>query len=168
SAQRFGLTAKGNDLPNPSRVVRYVPYGKMRRDEDDNYIGPLPSAFEERPADGYLSVTWCEYFNGAADAQLRCAVEAIRGSNIAVKPKACFCVAETSEVLAAIAEFGHAGRAVYLPEKDNHAHAGVFGIPPDEAQLLARLADEVWSVFLTRESADVLPLNACSKSPTVD
>ena len=35
------MTAEGDDLRNPSRIVRYVPYGKMRRDEDDNCIGPF-------------------------------------------------------------------------------------------------------------------------------
>lgn len=65
------MTADGDDLPGPSRVVRYVPYGRMRKDEDDNFLGPYPSAFEERAVDDYLSVTWCEYFVGSDDEQLR-------------------------------------------------------------------------------------------------
>ena len=81
------MTADNEDLPNTSRVVRYVPYGRMRRDEDDNYLGPLPSAFEARPIDKYLSVTWCEYFEGSAHNQLGCAIEALRCSSISVNLK---------------------------------------------------------------------------------
>jgi len=161
------LTAEGDDLPNPSRVVRYVPYGKMRKDEDDNFLGPLPSAFEEREVDDNLSVTWCEYFDGSDEEQLSCSVEAIRNSNMNVKAKACFCVAETPNVLAAIDAAGDNGRAVYHPVDDNDAHAGIYGIAPDDAHLLARLADEVWCDYLTKDTADALPASGCAKSADV-
>lgn len=161
------MTADGDNLPNPSRIVRYVPYGKMRKDEDDNYIGPFPSAFEGRPVDHYLSVTWCEYSDGSQDSQLRCAIEAIRNSNINVKTMACFCVTDTPKVLDAISDTGRAGRAIFYPEEDNPAHAGVHGITPDDLLLLARLADEVWCSFLTKAAADALPLGNCIKSPEV-
>lgn len=161
------MTASGDDLPVPSRLVRYVPFGRMRRDGDDNYLGPNPNAFEAREVDDYLSVTWCEYFAGSADIQLRCAVEAIRSSNLAVKPKACFCVAKTSEVLATIQSTGREGRAIYLPEDDNPAHAGIYGIARDDTLLLACLADEVWHVFLTKDAADALPTGGCTRSAEV-
>ena len=148
-------------------MVRYVPFGRMRRDDFENCLGPNPNAFEQRAVDDYLSVTWCEYFAGNMDAQLRCAVEAIRSSKINVKAMACFCVADAPDVLNAIRSAGHADRAVYLPEEDNPAHAGVYGIAPDDAQLLARLADEVWCAFLTKEAADSLPTGACAKSAAV-
>lgn len=162
------MKADGDDLPNPSRVVRYVPYGKMRKDEDDNFLGPLPSAFEEREVDDYLSVTWCGYFEGSEEEQLRCSVEAIRNSNMTVKAKACFCIGRTPEILAAIYDAGSAGRAVYHPEDDNFAHAGIYGVAPDEAQLLARLAEEIWCDFLTNDAADALPESECAKSAHVD
>lgn len=161
------MTVDGNDIPDLSRVVRYVPYGKMRKDEHDNFLGPYPSAFEERAVDNYLSITWCEYFAGLADEQLRCAVEAIRNSNMNVKAKACFCVADTSEVLNAIQGIGRLGRAIYHPEVDNDAHVGIYGIAPEEVQLLARLADEVWCDYLTKDAADALPTSECNRSANV-
>ena len=100
------MTADGDDLPNPSRVVRYVPFGRMDKDEDDNCLRPLPNAFEQKQGHEYLSATWCEFFDGASDEQLRCAVEALRKSKIDVRPKACFCVANTPEVLGAIEDRG--------------------------------------------------------------
>lgn len=140
----------------------------MRKDENDNFLGPLPSAFEERELDDYLSVTWCEYFDGSEEEQLRCSIEAIRNSNINVKAKACFCVVEAPSVLVSIQDAGSVGRAVYHPEDDNDAHAGVYGIIPDEAQLLARLADEVWCEYLTKDTADALPTSTCAKSAEVE
>ena len=164
------MVAKGDDLPIPSRVVRYVPSGRMRKHEDDDNIifGPNPNAFEQRATDNYLSVTWCQYFEGSKDQQLRCSIEAIRNSKLEVKPKACFCIAETDSLFAAIQDAGKHGRAVYHPEDDNLAHAGIYGIAPDELQLLARLADEVWSDYLTKGAADALPTSDCAKSANVE
>ena len=167
SVQRFGLTADGDDLPNPGRVVRYVPFNRMEKDNDGNFLRPYPNAFEQREAEEYLSVTWCEFFEGSSDEQLRCSVEILRNSKIDVRPKACFCVANTPEVLAAIKERGRRGRVVYLPEDDNTAHAGVYGIAPNDALLLMRLAHEVWCNYLTRDAADALPMSECAKSGDV-
>lgn len=155
------MVAEGEDLPSPGRLVRYVSYGKMRKDENDNFFGPEASAFALRNSESYLSVTWCEYFEGSKDEQLRCSIDAIRNSNLDVKPKACFCVAQIEIVFAAINDFGAVARAVYYPEHDNIAHAGVYGISPEETLLLEQLATEVWSDFLTKQAADALPVRDC-------
>ncbi|UWR30185.1 hypothetical protein K3758_01165 [Sulfitobacter sp. W002] len=161
------MTAESEELPEQSRVVRYVPYGRMRRDEDDNFIGPAPSAFACRPAEEYLSVTWCEYFGGEAEQQLRCAIEALRNSEMDVKPKACFCVAKVAEICAVIAGAGKAAKAVYHPTDDNLAHAGLYGVQAEDAEIMALLADETWAEFLTKVDADSLPLSDCPMSQEV-
>ena len=155
------MVAEGEDLPSPGRLVRNVSYGKMRKDENDNFIGPEASAFARRDSEAYLSVTWCEYFEGSKDEQLRSSIDAIRNSNLDVKPKACFCVAPIDNLFEAISYFGAEARAVYYPEHDNIAHAGVYGISPDETFLLEQLAPEVWSDFLTKQAADALPVRDC-------
>lgn len=162
------MTANGDDIPYDSRVVRYVPFGRMEKDENDQLLRPYPNAFERRLVDEELSVTWCEYFAGAPDQQLRCAIEAIRNSKLDVKSLACFCVAESPRLLDAIRTTGGQGRAVYLPEADNPAHAGIYGIDPENALLLQALACEVWRKYLTRTTADQLPLTDCTKSLNVD
>ena len=161
---------RGDNLPNPSSVVRYIGYAKMRRDEDDNLLGPAPAAFQQKPNQDYLSVTWCEYFAGSANEQLRCAIEAIRDSNIQVKPKACFCVAITADLKAVAAEYNATTREIYFPEEDNPAHAGIYGIPPDELKLLEKLSSEAWGSFLTKDDADALamPQTGCRESNKVD
>lgn len=139
-----------------------------RRDLNDNILGPEYTAFEMRPTEDFLSVTWCEYFDADDQSQLRCAIEAIRRSNFEVKKSACFCVANTTDVLVAIVQSGRTGRAVYLPERDNPAHAGIYGFSPEDVLLSSQLAEEVWRNFLTKADADALPLSGCSKSADVD
>lgn len=167
------MVSEGDELPNPSTVVRYVGFNQMEH-YGGNVVGPLPTAFEGRATDDSLSVTWCEYFVGDPDHQLRCAIETIR-SSMNVKAKACFCVARTDHLAAAGATFGRAPKAVYLPVHGNDAHAGILDVMPadleaiteDELKLLDLLAGQAWSRFLTREMADELPLAQCEKSPDV-
>jgi len=161
------LISNGDNLPDASRVVRFAGFNKMFKDEDENIQGPSVDAFQLRPTEDYLSVTWCEYFSGSEDQQLRCAIEAIRRSRD-VGAKACFCVAKTDDLTEVGAEWNATVRHVYHPEPSNPAHAGVYGFSPEEAELLDRLADEVWSCYLTKDDADALPLIDCEKSPLVD
>lgn len=170
---RYGLVGEGDELPNPSTVVRYVGFNQMERD-GDNIVGPLSTAFEGRATDDSLSVTWCEYFAGEPDEQLRCAIEAIR-SSFNVRSKACFCVARTDDLANAGRTFRRSPRAVYLPVPGNDAHAGIYDVMPtdldaiteDELKLLSLLAEKTWSRFLTKEAADALPRGPCAKSQDV-
>lgn len=157
------MISDGDELPNPSRVVRFAGFNKMFKDADDNVVGPSVNVFELRPGEAYLSVTWCEYFGGTPPERLRCAVEAIRASRT-VGSKACFCVANIHDLNAVCEEFGIAVRHVYHPVDGNPAHAGIYGITPQEGQVLERLAEETWCDFLTKAQADALPLTACVES----
>lgn len=161
------MTSRGDDLPNPSRVLRFVPYGRMLRDAEDNFIGPAPEAFRLRPGEEYLSVTWCEYFQGSPDEQLRCAIEAIRNSNLKVGDKACFCEINTSRAFDALATHGRVGRAVYLPEEDNKAHAGLYGVAEDDELLLSLLSEILSQNWLDKQRADRLPLSECFPSDDI-
>jgi hypothetical protein len=55
---------KGKNLPDEDHVVRYVPWGRLRRDEDENVLGFLPQAFQLRQEEDYLSVNWLQYYDG--------------------------------------------------------------------------------------------------------
>ena len=165
--QRFGLVSAGQDLPQASTVVRYAGFGQMFKDSEDNVLGPSISAFQKRPKDDCLSVTWCEFFDATSTGQLRCAIEALRNSNKNIAPKGCFCIADANSILLALADHGGGGRAVFLPEDDNPAHSGIFGISSEETQLLEKLASETWKRFLTKETADCLPHQHCIKAANV-
>ena len=139
----------------------------MERDPDtDEYLGPYPVAFQPKEGEKDLSVTWCEYFVGTPDEQLRCAIEALRKSRD-IRNSACFCVATTPEIFGAITARDGTGRAVYLPVESNRAHAGILGIDRENALLLQLISEEVWCEFLTKVQADALPKRDCAKSPNV-
>lgn len=169
------MVSDGDELPNPSTVVRYANLGQMAKDKDDVVSGPSETAFHGRQGEDYLSVTWTEYFVGTDDQRLRCAIEALRNSNFTVKTKGCFCVGTTDEIIAAGQKHGRHPKAVYHPEPDNKAHAGIYDVAPkdldavtdEEALLLDLLVGQAWSRFYTKEMADALPLGECSNSPDV-
>lgn len=161
------MISSGDELPNPSFVVRYVGYSRMATDCDGVVTGPKYSAFEQTSKEDYLSVAWCEFFDGAPETALRCAIEAVRNSKIDVKSQACFCVANTEDLRNAATKYGGGGRAVFWPEEDNPAHAGIYGFSPENIILLEFLATDTWSTFYTKQSADILPLSACKKASNV-
>ena len=169
------MVSEGDELPNPSTVVRYAGFAQMDKDKDETVFGPSPTAFQGRRNEDYLSVTWCEYFVGTPEAQLRCAIEALRNSSYKPTAKGCFCVGMTDEISAVGRRHGRSPRAVYHPEEDNKAHAGIYDLVPrdldavtdEEAHLLNTLAGQEWSHFLTKEMADALPLEVCEKSADV-
>jgi hypothetical protein len=45
-------------------MVRYVPWSRLRKVEDDNVLGVLGGAFKLRTNEDYLSATWAEFFEG--------------------------------------------------------------------------------------------------------
>lgn len=155
-----------NYLLDEERIVRFVPWGKLRKDEDLNVLGVMPDAFALRDGEPSLSVTWCEYFAGSSDEQLRCAIEAIRNSR-SVGSKARFAVGEVGSVRACASGRPNATRLriIHDPEDDNPAHASLINWPRDDLQLLELLAESEWSQLLTADDADQLPLTACAAGP---
>jgi hypothetical protein len=155
-----------NYLRDDERIVRFVPWGKLRKDEDDNVFGSYPDAFALREGETSLSVTWCEYYAGSSDEQLRCAIEAIRGSRT-VGAKARFAVGGVGRIRACAEGRAKAKklRIVHDPEDNNPAHASIIYWPADDLQLLELLAEDEWSQLLTADDANKLPLTACAAGP---
>src|SRR5437868_1468946 len=63
------MLKKHSGLPDEDKVVRNIPWNRLRRDEDDKVLGFLGIAFELRPdsqsltgVEDSLSVNWIEYF----------------------------------------------------------------------------------------------------------
>jgi hypothetical protein len=135
---------KNQKLPPGDHVIRYVPFGKLRKDENDVPIGILGAAFKLRDGEEYLSTTWLEYFAGSKGQQITAAVQAIRASQVDVRPKSGFAIGRVDAIAATCAERGHSIRIIHEPEDDNKAHAAVRRMPRDDDQLLELLAAESW------------------------
>jgi len=134
-------------LPDDHHSVRYVPWARLRKDEDDNVIGVLGAAFRLRDEEEYLSATWAEFFVESTHAdRVTASIRAIRASNIDVRPKSGFAVGCVSKIKQVCLDDPrrHRVRIIHEAEPDNAAHAALRGWPRDNDDLLNLLAEEIW------------------------
>lgn len=137
------------NLPDEHHVVRYVPWSKLRKDEDDNVVGVLFSAFQLRPgselspAEEYLSVNWLEYERDT-ETRLRDTIHAIRKTRVC-GAKSAFVSGNVRKIKDAGLASGHRIRIVHEREDDNPGHSGIRRLPADDISLLTALAEDVFS-----------------------
>jgi hypothetical protein len=133
-------------LPPEHHVVRYVPWSRLRKDEDDNVIGILGAAFRLRDDEEYLSATWAEYFPGERPECVAAAVKTIRRSSIKVTVRSGFAVGNVASIKdACLTDSGkHKIRIIHEVEEDNPAHTALRGWPRHNEPLLELLAQDVW------------------------
>lgn len=134
-------------IPPEHSLIRYVPFGRLRRDADDNVLGVLSAAFQLRENEKFLSATWLDYFAGNRDQRISLSVNTIRNSNLGVKPKSGFAIGITNSICETCES--HPGRyrlrVIHEEEPDNVAHVAVRGWPRDQDDLLVLIADDVWN-----------------------
>lgn len=145
-------------LPADHHVVRYVPWARLRKTEDDVVIGVLGMAFKLRENEDYLSATWMEFAQEPTRrANLEGAVKIIRASNIDVRPKSGFAIGNVGKVkdICLADARRHKIRTIHQREDDNEAHVALRGWPQDNDDLLELVAEEPWSeVVLNTEIPD--------------
>lgn len=92
-------------LPDDDHCVRYVPWTRLRKDEEENVIGVLGAAFRLRDEEEYLSATWAEFFPGATHQdRIVASVRTLRASSINVRPKSGFAIGCVGEIKRACLE----------------------------------------------------------------
>lgn len=143
------MPLKVTNLPDEDHVMRYVPWARLRRDENENVVGILPQAFQLRDGEKYLSVNWVEYHPGDWQAQLRASVWAIRRSfERGIGRKSGFGIGQIAQIKSTSIAHGARVRIVHEPEEGNPAHSAIRRLPRDDLNLLAALADEVFVDFV--------------------
>lgn len=133
-------------LADEHHVIRYAPWSKLRKDEDENVHGLLPQALELRPGEEYLSVTWIEFFEGEPHEQYLCAVSTLR-SSIDTRPKGAMAKANVGKMRDICRQRSAPIRIVHEPEDPNEAHAAIRRVPFDNMDLLDRLVTEAFFEF---------------------
>jgi len=129
--------------------MRYVPWTKLRRDEDDNVLGALPQAFQLRPEEEALSVNWIEYFSDPA-TRIRDSVWAMRKA-MGVGKKSNFAIGNVGKIKATcLASGGIRVRIVYEPKDNEPAHSAIRRVPRDDLSILAALADEAFAEMVRK------------------
>jgi hypothetical protein len=131
------------NLPNEDHVMRYVPWGKLRRDEDDNVLGFLGEAFKLRPDEEYLSVNWLEYFDGDREKKIQASVRTFR-STLTVGTKSAFGIGNVAKLKEVCRARDATVRIVYEPTDNNQSHSAIRRIPRDDAILLDALAADAF------------------------
>lgn len=134
-------------VPLEHHVVRYVPWSRLRKDEEDHVIGVLGAAFKLRGDEDYLSASWAEFFGGKHDECVAATVKAIRASNVQVTPRSGFAVGNVGRIkdICFADREKHKIRIIHEPEDDNKAHTAIRGWPRSNDPLLELIAEEAWS-----------------------
>jgi hypothetical protein len=137
------MQAKITNLPDEDHVMRYVPWGKLLKDEHDNVLGFLGEAFKLKPDEPYLSVNWLEWFGGNRDANIRASVKTFR-STLTVGFKSAFGIGNVAKIKEVCRANGASVRIVHEPRDDNNSHSGIRRLPPDDFTLLEALAADAF------------------------
>ena len=120
-------------------------------------LGALPQAFQRREGEEYLSVTWLEHFAPDYEDGLIAATAAIR-SQLTVKRRDGFAVGGVGKIAETCESVDVSVRVLHEPEPPkNTGHSAMRGIPRENLQLLALLADEV---FIDTRVAAAIPAAA--------
>jgi hypothetical protein len=127
------------NLPDDQHVMRYVAWGRLRKDADDNVLGFLPHAFQRRETEDALSVNWLEYFPGDRPTQITASVKVFR-QTIDVGSKSAFGVANVAKIKTLCRDHGSPVRIIYEPTDTNPAHTAIRRLPRDDLSLLEALA----------------------------
>jgi hypothetical protein len=141
-------------LPLDHHIVRNVPWGKLRKDENDpeRVIGVLGEAFRMRPVDDALSTTWLEYFAGNRQKKIEGVVRAMRASKLDIKTKSGFVIGNVGNIAAVAADYSYSISVLHEPEDDNKAHVAVRRWPPDDMAFFELLAAEAWSEVVLNQN----------------
>jgi hypothetical protein len=138
------MQATITNLPDDDHVMRYVPWGKLRRDGDDNVLGFLGEAFKLKPDENSLSVNWLEYFEGDREAKIQASARTFRRT-IKVGTKSAFGIGNVGKIKEVCRTRGANVRIVYEPLDDNQSHSGIRRLPRDDTILLDALAADAFT-----------------------
>ncbi|MFZ0590093.1 MAG: hypothetical protein WAM39_06405 [Bryobacteraceae bacterium] len=137
---------RGKNLPDEDHVMRYVPWTRLLKDEDENVLGFLPQAFQLRPEEDYLSVNWLQYYDGNRDTQIRLSVWAIRDTfEKPLGAKSAFAIGNVAQVKKIFQACGSRVRIVHEPVPKNPGHSGIRQLPRDDLTLLEALASDAFT-----------------------
>jgi hypothetical protein len=160
---------RGKNLPDEDHVTRYVPWARLRKDDDDNVLGFLPQAFQLRPDEEYLSVDWLEYHDGDRDTQIRLSVWATRDSfENPLGMKSAFAIANVGKVKEISQAAGSRVRVVHEPEPGNPAHSAIRQLQRDDLSLLEALAADAFTERVNNADVPAKPAEVAGNNNLIE
>lgn len=148
---------KNQPLLDNNHIIRYVPWSKLRKNENDEVIGILGEAFKPRPSDNEgLSATWIEYYGNDHEAGVSEAIRTLRNGKLAVKPKSGFAVGNVGKIKSACRNYKNIEvNVIYRPSSHNEAHVEVRRLPQDDTELHEFLAEDAWSDLILNSAVSL-------------
>jgi hypothetical protein len=150
--------AEVKTLPDKHHVMRYVPYARCEKDEQDNIIGFLPQAFELREGEDYLSAAWVEYFEKPDHGtRVEATIFAFREQpRPKVGAKSRFAVGNCGKIKAACKRHNQRVRISHEPVDGFDSHASLRQFKSSSLELLELLATDTWAeMYLPTMAPDV-------------
>ena len=130
-------------------LVRLVPFRKIARGDDNEILGPHPSAFKLREGEAYLSVNVREIADSDAGTALTKIKKCHRGKNLTVGAKAIYTQGEFLDISATFQD----GLFLTLRGKPKDpSYAGLSGFPDECDYELEKLAYGVWNDWVASAS----------------
>jgi hypothetical protein len=133
------------NVPDEHHIARYVPWGRLEKDKDNNVVGYLPQAFERREDEDALSVNWVERTKGSIGTRLRTAAKFIRDTQKSktLGSKGRLAILNVGAVKQTCITHGHRVRIVHQPISGNEPHSGIRQLPRDDLELLDAITEQV-------------------------
>jgi hypothetical protein len=153
--QCHGSQMASEYLPDSDHIVRHVSHARQDRDPDTDALrGVLYAAFEHRPGEPYLSVSWLEYYQGTRVQQVTAVAGGMSADGLDIRPKSCLALSNVGEFKRICRGSGSTVRIIHEETANNPAHTAVRRLPRDNVDLLELLAkDAVCDLFLHRAGA---------------
>ena len=137
--------AKLTPLTDIQNLMRHVSFARLRKDEHDNVIGFLYSAFEIQSNDDALSAAWVEFAQLATHDENIAATKAAFGRAITIRKNSRFAVGNVGDIRAVCVGQGQKVRISHEPEPNFPEHATVRQIDTGALELIELLATEAWA-----------------------
>ncbi|MGA3004920.1 MAG: hypothetical protein ABSE20_24695 [Acetobacteraceae bacterium] len=126
------------NLPLEDHVARYVRHRLIQFDTETKApVGIFPDAFQLRPGERDLSVSWVEYFEGDRKTQMKAVAE---HSELRLGRRDGFGVLEVAALAGICEKHGAKVRVLYEPTKDP-SHSAIHRYPRNNVAMEAELAN---------------------------
>lgn len=137
------------NIPDTDHVMRYVAWGRLRKDANNNVLGILAEAFKLRSSDnGALSVNWLEHFGGDKNAQIQESVATFHRT-LKVGGNSRFGVGNVGKIKEICELYDNKIRVVHEPETDNQSHSAIRGLLQDNGSLLDEIAADAFAELIS-------------------
>jgi hypothetical protein len=138
--------SRGNHIPNEDDVVRHIHHKKIAFNDDGKIIGIFPQAFELRPNESTLSVSWLDCFAGTKEEKLKQTLASLE-KVLDVGSKNGMAIASVGLLKDIAKQQSEIElRVAYAPTKLDIAHSEIHHLKRDDVALAEIMASDIFKI----------------------